>query len=113
MKTQIAVIAPAILAILFHGLSGTIISKNRFAAKRAAYNGQATEDIVVDYCIAHADGVAAGENVVQDLDKSGLVPSYTCADKKCQEGKDLQSIANVMRYSELNAIIRSEPLDET
>lgn len=43
-------------------------------------------DLIVQYCIQHADRVAAGENVTQDLITSGLLsPDYanvTCADAK-------------------------------
>ena len=49
MKIQITVIAMAILAIL---LLGTIISKDIFAVGRAKYDGQADEDIILDYCVA-------------------------------------------------------------
>ena len=43
-------------------------------------------DLIVQYCIQHADRVAAGENVTQDLITSGLLsPDYanvTCVDAK-------------------------------
>jgi hypothetical protein len=63
-----------------------------FAAGKASYDGQAPEDIIVDYCIAHADRVAAGQNVVQDLVNAGLVSSYYSG-KTCAEVKQLQENA--------------------
>ena len=110
MKIQITVIAAAILAMLLLGLSDTIITKNTFAL-RASYDGQAPEDIIVDYCIAHADRAAAGENVVQDLVKTGLVSSYTFGDKTCEEVQGLQSTAHFNRCSPFFAIVREQPLD--
>ena len=110
MKTQITVIATAILAMLMLGLFGTIISNNTFAL-RASYDGHAPEDIIVDYCITHADRAAAGENVVQDLVKTGLVSSYTFGDKTCEEVQGLQSTAYFNRCSPVFAIVREEPLD--
>jgi hypothetical protein len=41
---------------------------------------------IFQYCVSHADRVAAGQNVIQDLISTGLVSSYynniTCADAK-------------------------------
>ena len=42
------------------------------------------EKIAVDYCIEHADRVAAGQNVIQDLVMAGLI-SDNAAGYSCSE----------------------------
>ena len=45
-------------------------------------------NMILQYCIEHADRVAYGENVTQDLVLSGLLPLYlsniTCADAQLE-----------------------------
>lgn len=72
---------------------------------------QADEDIIVDYCVAHADRVAAGQNVVQDLVHAGLVSSYSFSGKTCEEVKDMQSRAHSLRCNVINPVITGRPLD--
>jgi len=92
-------------------LTAVILSTPVFVfGGRASYDGQAPEDIIVDYCIAHADRVVAGENVVQDLVNAGLVSSYYSG-KTCEEVKDLQSQAHFSRCNTFNELITGDPLD--
>ena len=47
-------------------------------------NPNNADNIIIKYCLDHADRVAAGQNVVQDLVSSGMVPSYYDG-KTCQQ----------------------------
>jgi hypothetical protein len=47
-------------------------------------NPNNADNIIIKYCLEHADLVAAGQNVVQDLVTSGMVPSYYDG-KSCQQ----------------------------
>lgn len=61
-------------------------------------------DRIVDYCFAHADRVAAGENVVQDLIKAGLL-NQSYAETTCENAQNasesFKSINN--KLDELNS----------
>jgi hypothetical protein len=50
-------------------------------------NPNNADNIIIKYCLDHADLVAAGQNVVQELVSSGMVPSYYDG-KTCQEVND-------------------------
>jgi len=99
-----------LFAVVIIGLSGTIIN-NGFAAGRASYDGPADEDVILDYCITHADRVEIGENVVQDPIDSGLVSEYTLTGKTCEGVKDMQSTAHFMSCNNVMAVINNRPLD--
>ena len=43
--------------------------------------------VIIKYCLDHADKVAAGQNVVQEVVSSGMVPSYYDG-KSCQQVND-------------------------
>jgi hypothetical protein len=47
-------------------------------------NPNNADNIIIKYCLDHADRVAAGQNVVQDLVSSGMVHSYYDG-KTCQQ----------------------------
>ena len=50
-------------------------------------NPNNADNIIIKYCLDHADRVAAGQNVVEDLATSGMVPSYYNG-KTCQQVND-------------------------
>ena len=61
---------------------------NRITMKQLATgdpdNPNNADNIIIKYCLDHADRVAAGQNVDQDLVSSGMVPSYYDG-KTCQQ----------------------------
>jgi hypothetical protein len=59
-------------------------------------NPNNADNIIIKYCIDHADLVAAGQNVVQDLVTSGMVPSYYDG-KTCQQINDEHNL-NYQEY---------------
>ena len=50
-------------------------------------NPNNADNIIIKYCLEHADKVAAAQKVVQDLVTSGMVPSYYDR-KSCQQVND-------------------------
>jgi hypothetical protein len=52
-------------------------------------NPNSADNIIIKYCLDH--GVAAGQNVVQDLVSSGMVPSYYDG-KTCQQVNDEHTV---------------------
>lgn len=50
-------------------------------------NPNNADNIIIKYCLDHADRVAAGQNVVQDLVSSGMVPSFYDG-RTCQQVND-------------------------
>lgn len=63
-----------------------------------ADNPNNPENVIIQHCLDHAERVAAGENVVQDLVNSGLVPRFyhnmSCVDDK--ESKFQDSVNDAM-----------------
>jgi hypothetical protein len=60
------------------------------------------ENIIIQYCVQHADRVALGENVIQDLVTAGLVPD-AYSTKTCREVQEQnQWDKAVQEYNENN-----------
>ena len=54
-------------------------------------NPNNADNIIIKYCLDNANLVAAGQNVVQDLVTSGMVPSYYDG-KTCQQVNDKYTV---------------------
>ncbi|MGC2425871.1 MAG: hypothetical protein WA421_02450 [Nitrososphaeraceae archaeon] len=84
-------------------------------------NPNNADNIIIKYCLDHANLVAAGQNVVQDLVSSGMVPSYydgkTCQQVNQEHTLTIQENALNKRLEEsrkslLDSLASDDPTDE-
>jgi len=96
-----------IVLALATGMNQHVSAQHDYNATTGNYmddpdNPNNAENIIIQYCIDHADKVASGLNVVQDLVNSGLVPGYYSV-------KDCKYVQELHRWNTVLAECNREP----